>query len=61
MTSKKITFIVNPNSGKGRIGRKWQEIRSNARDRLGVFKTHITTGPGHASRLAHGAVLSGSE
>ena len=61
MVSKRITFIVNPNAANGSAGREWQEMRSKARVRLGAFKTRITTGPGHATRLAHEGVLSGAE
>lgn len=61
MVSKSITFIVNPNAAGGSTGLKWKEITSGARDRLGAFTTHITTGPGHATQLAHETVLSGTE
>jgi diacylglycerol kinase (ATP) len=58
---KRITFIVNPNSSNGNTGRQWPQIRARARDRLGSFKTVITTGPGHATRLAREALLSGTD
>jgi diacylglycerol kinase (ATP) len=58
---KRITFIVNPNSSNGRTGKQWLQIRSKAKDRLGSFKTLITTGPGHATQLAREALQSGTD
>lgn len=61
MESKKITFIVNPNSSNGATGRQWPRIRAKARERLGQFKTLITIGRGDATLLARRAILSGAE
>jgi YegS/Rv2252/BmrU family lipid kinase len=61
MPLKRITFIVNPNSANGATGRQLPIIGLKARDRLGLFETLVTTGPGDAIRLTRQAVLSGSE
>jgi diacylglycerol kinase (ATP) len=59
MVSKKITFIVNPNSANGATGRQWPPMRSKTRDRLGPFDELMTNGPGHATLLARQTVRSG--
>ena len=59
MVAKKIALIVNPNSANGATGKEWPRIEARARERLGSFETHITTGPGHATRLARQVALSG--
>lgn len=61
MPFKKITFVVNPHSANGLTGKEWPHIRARAKDRLGFFKTRITTGPGDATELARGAVAEGAE
>ncbi len=61
MVRKKITFIVNPTSANGSTAREWLQIRSKARDRLGSFNTHLTTGPGDATHLTRQTLLSGAE
>jgi len=61
MPLKQITFIVNPNSANGATGRQWPTIGLRAKDRLGLFETLVTIGPGDATRLTRQAVLSGAE
>ena len=61
MPLKRITFIVNPNSANGVTGRQWPAISLKAKDRLGLFETLVTTGPGDATRLTRQTVLSGAE
>ncbi|MBW1702014.1 MAG: diacylglycerol kinase family lipid kinase [Deltaproteobacteria bacterium] len=61
MASKKITFIVNPNSSNGATGKEWPRIQAKATDILGSFTTCLTTSQGHATRLARQAIDSGSE
>ena len=61
MKSKRITFIVNPSSSNGSTGKQWPRIRAKARDRLGPFRTLITTGRGDATQLARRAILSGDD
>jgi diacylglycerol kinase (ATP) len=60
VSSQRVVFVVNPNAGNGAAGRQWPGIRAKARDRLGAFQTHMTTGPGHAVRLAREAASSGA-
>ena len=58
---KRIAFIVNPNAGMGSTGKEWPQIRSFARDRLGPFKTFLTTAQGDAIGLTRQALLAGAE
>jgi diacylglycerol kinase (ATP) len=61
LASKKIVFIVNPHSGNGSTGREWSSIHAAARDRLGHFSYHLTSGPGDASRIARSNLLNGAD
>ena len=58
---KRIAFIVNPNAAMGATGKKWPHIESFAKDRLGPFEAHLTTGQGDAIDLARKALLKGAE
>jgi diacylglycerol kinase (ATP) len=58
---KRIAFIVNPNAAMGATGREWPRIESLARDRLGPFEAHLTTGQGDAIGLTRKALLEGAE
>lgn len=58
---KRIAFIVNPNAGMGAAGREWLQIESLAKDRLGPFEAHLTTGQGDAIGLTRKALLEGAE
>ncbi len=57
----RIAFIVNPNAAMGSTGREWPRIKALARDRLGPFQSHLTTGPEDATRLTRLALLGGVE
>jgi diacylglycerol kinase (ATP) len=61
LVAKKITFIVNPNAAMGSTGREWPRIKALARDRLGPFQAHLTTGPKDAIKLTRLALLKGAE
>ena len=61
MASEKIVFIVNPNAAMGSTGREWPRIEKIARDRLGRFQAHLTTGPGDATILTRNALHKGAE
>ena len=61
MASKKIVFIVNPNAAMGSTGREWPQIEKMARDRLGTFTAHLTTGPEDATLLTRNALHKGAE
>ncbi len=45
----------------GSTGREWPRIKALARDRLGPFQSHLTTGPEDATRLTRLALLGGVE
>jgi YegS/Rv2252/BmrU family lipid kinase len=59
--SKKIAFIVNPNSANGATGKEWPEIRKMAKDQLGSFVEHLTERHGDAAFLAKKAIAEGAE
>lgn len=61
MASEKIVFIVNPNAAMGSTGREWPRIEKMARDRLGTFQAHLTTGPGDATMLTRNALHKGAK
>ena len=45
----------------GSTGREWPRIRALARDRLGSFQSHLTSGPEDATRFTRLALLGGAE
>ena len=61
MASKKIAFIVNPHAAAGSAGKSWPTIKALARDRLGPFSAHFTTGPGDAIGLTRQVLNQGAE
>jgi diacylglycerol kinase (ATP) len=61
VVAKKIDFIVNPNAAMGSAGKEWPQIEKMARDRLGPFQAHLTTGPGDATILTRNALQKGTE
>jgi diacylglycerol kinase (ATP) len=61
VASRKIAFIVNPHAAAGSVGREWPTIKALARDRLGPFSAHFTTGPGDAVRLTRQALRNGAD
>ena len=61
MPSRKIAFIVNPQAAGGVAGKTWPTIKVLARDRLGPFSAHFTTGPGDGIRLTREALHDGAE
>jgi YegS/Rv2252/BmrU family lipid kinase len=61
VASEKIVFIVNPNAAMGSTGREWPRIEKMARDRLGTFQAHLTTGPGDATMLTRNALHKGAD
>jgi len=58
--SSKSVFIVNPKAGNGSAGSKWPAIRELAKNRLGSFESHITSGPGDAEQFARAAIAAGA-
>ncbi len=56
-----LVFIVNPRAANGAVGKQWPGLRKKVKDRLGVFATRITKGPGDATRLCREAVLEGAD
>ena len=57
----KTVFIINPKAGMGATLKEWPRIQSLAKDRLGVFRTHLTTGPGDATLFTRESLLDGAE
>ncbi len=61
VSNQKISFIVNPHSAMGSTGREWGQISAIAKDRLGLFQSYLTTGPGDATRLTRRALFEGAK
>jgi len=61
LATRKIAFIVNPNSAMGSTGREWPQIKALAKERLGSFRSYLTAGPGDATRITRQALLDGIE
>jgi len=57
----RIAFVVNPNAAMGATGREWPRIKALARDRLGSFQSHLTSGPEDATMFTRLALLRGAE
>jgi YegS/Rv2252/BmrU family lipid kinase len=55
-----IAFIVNPRAGNGSTGLKWPVIKAHAKNRLGSFKSYVTTGPDEARYFAKEAITGGA-
>jgi len=60
MQQLNTVFIVNPHAGNGSTGSKWPGIKALAQDRLGSFRTYITTGSGDAKTFTKDAVAKGA-
>lgn len=45
----------------GSVSKAWPQIEALARDRLGLFQTQFTAGPGDATGLARQALIEGAE
>jgi YegS/Rv2252/BmrU family lipid kinase len=55
-----IAFIVNPRAGNGSTGLKWPAIKARASNRLGRFKSYVTTGAGEAKHFTEKAITGGA-
>jgi YegS/Rv2252/BmrU family lipid kinase len=59
MAPPRTVLIINPQSQKGALGRKWPDLARAVRRELGSFEEARTHGPGDATRLAREAVAGG--
>lgn len=50
--SKKIHFIVNPNSGGGSVGKNWEDLLKRIEDKIGKIQATFTNAKGHGSNVA---------
>jgi diacylglycerol kinase (ATP) len=57
----RFAFIVNPNAARGSVEKEWPRIQDLAKQRLGVFQSFLTTGPGHAVTLTRHALEHGAD
>lgn len=57
----KAVFIVNPQAAMGAVGKEWSRIEALSRERLGSFRSLITSGPGDAQEFARSEALRGSD
>ena len=58
---KNRVFIVNPHASRGAVGKNWPQIKELAEERLGSFKSFLTTAPGEATQFAKLAVSEGAQ
>ena len=59
MAQLKTFLVVNPQSGNGATGRRFDEISREVRAAIGEFGRAFTERPGHATELARRAVEDG--
>jgi len=52
-------FVVNPASGNGAAGKRWQSLEAKARSLGLAGESVLTTGPGDATRLTRDALADG--
>ena len=57
----KTQVIINPESNKGRTGKRWQLIKSALQSFLKEFKYEFTEKPNHAAEISRSAIQDGSE
>ncbi|HYD05752.1 MAG TPA: diacylglycerol kinase family protein [Reyranella sp.] len=55
-----VAVIVNPAAHKGGAMARWPAIEKELSARLGPFKPHFTSAPGHATALTRAALASGA-
>ncbi len=58
---QKIQIIVNPESDKGRTGKKWKNIKESLHAFLTEFKYEFTEKPLHATEISRAAIKDGTE
>ena len=60
MTLRKTLVIANPNSGAGRLGKRWDRILAQIREHYGqAFDSVLTTRQGHATELSRDGASAG--
>ncbi|MCF7857963.1 MAG: diacylglycerol kinase family lipid kinase [Candidatus Cloacimonetes bacterium] len=60
MRDKKWFFIVNPTAGRGRTGKKINELVTSLNQHKFDFEIELTKSPGHGTKLTKDAILNGS-
>jgi YegS/Rv2252/BmrU family lipid kinase len=58
--SERTFAVVNPASAAGRTGKRWPELASRLRSRVGEFSVAFTEAPGQATELARAALRDGA-
>jgi YegS/Rv2252/BmrU family lipid kinase len=58
---QKIQIIVNPESNKGRTGKRWKNIKESLHTFLKEFKYEFTEKPLHATEISRAAIKEGTE
>lgn len=61
MAPPRTVLVINPQSQKGALGRKWPDLARIVRRELGSFEEARTREPGDATRLAREAVAGGAD
>jgi YegS/Rv2252/BmrU family lipid kinase len=57
----KYAVIVNPHSANTRTGKRWKHLKDLLKEEIGEYKAFFTERPGHATELAHRALLAGHD
>lgn len=57
----KTQIIINPESDKGRTGKKWSQIKSTLQSFFSEFSYEFTEKPYHASEISRAAIKDGNE
>lgn len=57
----KTQIIINPESDKGRTGKRWSQIKSALQSFFNEFSYEFTEKPQHASEISRAAIKDGNE
>ncbi len=61
MSTKSTLLVVNPQSKRGLLGRRWADLSSVIRRHYGPFEQAMTSRPGEATEITRQALESGTE
>jgi YegS/Rv2252/BmrU family lipid kinase len=59
--SRKVAVVVNPHAARGRVGKRWREIRSALESRFPRLTTQFTEESGHAIELTQDLLRQGTD
>lgn len=59
MTERRVLLVVNPQAGRGRVGRRLTDLEGHLRASALEYRMLVTEGPGHATPLVRAALDEG--